>query len=60
MKTYGVVQIHVFLTSTLFGGEWSASSADRFSPCRSANVGNNSRPELYVEMEIWNEKIFKL
>jgi hypothetical protein len=34
MKTYfGVkVQPHAFLTSTLYGGEWSASSPDRFNP----------------------------
>jgi hypothetical protein len=25
MKTYGGVEIHVFLTSALAGGEWSAS-----------------------------------
>jgi hypothetical protein len=32
MKAYGVVdvQIHVFLTSTLIGGEWSASRSGRF------------------------------
>jgi hypothetical protein len=34
MKTYGVVvvQTHVFLTSTLVGGEWSASHPGRFTP----------------------------
>jgi hypothetical protein len=34
MKTYeGVnVQIHVFLTSALVGGEWSASRLGRFTP----------------------------
>jgi hypothetical protein len=26
------VQIHVFLTSVLFGGEWSASRRGRFTP----------------------------
>jgi hypothetical protein len=33
MKTYGGVDvyIHVFLTSALFGGEWSASCPDRFT-----------------------------
>jgi hypothetical protein len=34
MKAYvGVdIQIHVFLTSALVGGEWSASHSDRFTP----------------------------
>jgi hypothetical protein len=34
MKTYrGVdVQIHIFLTSALAGGEWSASRPCRFNP----------------------------
>jgi hypothetical protein len=34
MKEYGEVdiQIHVFLTSALVGGEWSASRPDRFTP----------------------------
>jgi hypothetical protein len=34
MKTYGGVdvQIHVFLTSTLAGGEWSALRPGRFTP----------------------------
>jgi hypothetical protein len=34
MKAYGVVnvQIHVFLTSTLTGGEWSVSRPGRFTP----------------------------
>jgi hypothetical protein len=34
MKAYrGVdIQIHVFLTSTLDGGEWSASRLSRFTP----------------------------
>jgi hypothetical protein len=33
MKTYGGVDvyIHVFLTSALVGGEWSASRPDRFT-----------------------------
>jgi hypothetical protein len=33
MKTYGgvYVQIHVFLTSALVGGEWSASRPGRFA-----------------------------
>jgi hypothetical protein len=34
MKTYGGVDvyIHIFLTSALFGGEWSFSHPDRFTP----------------------------
>jgi hypothetical protein len=34
MKVYGGadVQIHVFLTSTLVGGEWLASRLGRFIP----------------------------
>jgi hypothetical protein len=34
MKTYGRldVQIHVFLTSALFGGEWSVSRLGRLTP----------------------------
>jgi hypothetical protein len=34
MKTYGGVDVytHVFLTSALLGGEWSASFPGRFTP----------------------------
>jgi hypothetical protein len=34
MKTYGGVdvEIHIFLTSALAGGEWSASRPGRFTP----------------------------
>jgi hypothetical protein len=34
MKAYGGVdvQIHIFLTSALAGGEWSASRPDHFNP----------------------------
>jgi hypothetical protein len=34
MKAYGGVdvQIHIFLASTLAGGEWSASLPGRFTP----------------------------
>jgi hypothetical protein len=34
MKAYGevVVYIHIFLTSALVGGEWSASRSSRFTP----------------------------
>jgi hypothetical protein len=40
MKTYGGVDvyIHVFLTSALIGGEWSASRTDRFTPEERAPV----------------------
>jgi hypothetical protein len=36
MKTYGGVdvQIHVFITSALVGGEWSASRPGRLTPCK--------------------------
>jgi hypothetical protein len=38
MKTYGGVDvyIHIFLTSALFGGEWSASRPGRFTPWKIA------------------------
>jgi hypothetical protein len=34
MKAYGGVEVqtHVFLTSALVGGEWSASRPSRFTP----------------------------
>jgi hypothetical protein len=33
MKAHGVVdQLHIFLTSALVGGEWSASRPDLFNP----------------------------
>jgi hypothetical protein len=34
MKAYGGVdvEIHIFLTSALVGGEWSASRPGRFTP----------------------------
>jgi hypothetical protein len=40
MKTYGKVdlEIHVFLTLALVGGEWSASSPGRFNPKESQNI----------------------
>jgi hypothetical protein len=36
MKAYGGVDvyIHIFLTSTLVGGEWSASHPGRFTPVK--------------------------
>jgi hypothetical protein len=42
MKTYGGVdvQIHIFLTSALDGGEWSASHPGRFTP-RETNHGTH-------------------
>jgi hypothetical protein len=40
MKAYGGVdvQIHIFLTSALAGGEWSASHPCRFNPGERAPV----------------------
>jgi hypothetical protein len=40
MKAYmGVdVQIHIFLTSVLAGGEWSASCPGRYTPVEKAPV----------------------
>jgi hypothetical protein len=32
MKAYGGVDIHIFLTLALVGGEWSASHPDHFTP----------------------------
>jgi hypothetical protein len=39
MKTYGGVDvyIHVFMTSTLVGGTWSASRPGRFTPMARAH-----------------------
>jgi hypothetical protein len=41
MKTYGGMDayVHVFLTSTLVGGEWSASRPSCFTPWESASTG---------------------
>jgi hypothetical protein len=52
VKTYGevVVQIHVFLTSTLVGGEWSASRPCRFNAGRLR--GPQSRPERYGSVKM--------
>jgi hypothetical protein len=38
MKAYGGVDVytHVFLTSAVVGGEWSASRSDRFTPAEGA------------------------
>jgi hypothetical protein len=40
MKAYGRVdiEIHIFLTSELVGGKWSASIAGRFTPGKKAPV----------------------
>jgi hypothetical protein len=40
MKAYGGVdvEIHIFLTSALVGGEWSASRPCRFTPGERAPV----------------------
>jgi hypothetical protein len=40
MKAYGGVdaQIHIFLTSALVGGEWSASRPGRFTPRKEPQV----------------------
>jgi hypothetical protein len=45
MKTYGGVdvQIHVFLTSTLAGGEWSASR-----PCSFMYPGGKTPVDLLI------------
>jgi hypothetical protein len=42
MKVYGEVdvQIYIFLTSALVGGEWSASRSARFTPREIAPVPN--------------------
>jgi hypothetical protein len=39
MKAYGgvIVWIHIFLTSALARGEWSASRPDRFTPVERAS-----------------------
>jgi hypothetical protein len=37
MKAYGGVDVHIFLTSALVWGEWSASCPDRFSPVEGAS-----------------------
>jgi hypothetical protein len=38
MKTYGGVKtkLHMFLTSALDGGEWSAARPDRLTPSETA------------------------
>jgi hypothetical protein len=47
MKVYGrvVVYIHIFLTSALGGGEWSASCPGRFAPTRKELVWMTWRRE---------------
>jgi hypothetical protein len=55
MKVYGGVDvyIHIFLTSTLVGGEWSASRPDRFTPgeraCGTHCIGGWVGPRADVE-----------
>jgi hypothetical protein len=56
----GYIYIHVFLTSTLVGGEWLDSRPCRFSPGeRVPNThwirGLVDRSERYAEMNILNE-----
>jgi hypothetical protein len=45
MKTYGGVDVytHVFLTSALVGGEWSAARPGRFIPGERAPVTHRLR-----------------
>jgi hypothetical protein len=57
MKTYGevAVQIHVFLTSALVGGEWSASLPARFTPGEKPSsihwIGGWVDPRAPLDME---------
>jgi hypothetical protein len=62
MKTYGGVdvQIHIFLTSALVGGEWSASLRCRFTPGKEPPYqfyrrlgGPQSRSGRYGEVKIF-------
>jgi hypothetical protein len=43
MKAYGGVEvyIHIFLSSSLVGGECSASRSDRFNPRRNKKTGTH-------------------
>jgi hypothetical protein len=61
MRTYGGVDvyIHIFLTSALVGGEWSASRLCRFTPGKEPPVpivqevgGPQSRSGRYGEVKI--------
>jgi hypothetical protein len=62
MKTYGGVDvlIHIFLTSALVGGEWSASRPCRFTPGKSPRYpfyrrlgGPQSRSRRYGEVKMF-------
>jgi hypothetical protein len=57
MKTYrGVdVDFHIFLTSALVGGEWSASRPCRFTLGKEGRLGGpQSRPGQYGEVKIFD------
>jgi hypothetical protein len=43
------VEIHVFLTSTLVGGEWSASRSCRFTPRYKVDIGDWLGPRAGLE-----------
>jgi hypothetical protein len=55
MKVYGGVdvQIHIFLTSALAGGEWSASRSGRFTPGETApgthRIGGWVEPRVVLD-----------
>jgi hypothetical protein len=56
MKAYGGVdvQIHIFLTSALAGGEWSASRPCRFTPGERAPSTHWEDPRAGLDdMEKW-------
>jgi hypothetical protein len=56
MKTYeGVdVQIHVFLTSALVGGEFSASGPGRFTPGQGAMVLDNTYKQTTCDVTLFH------
>jgi hypothetical protein len=70
MKTYGGVgvQIHIFLTSALFGGEWSASRPGRFTPSETAPgthwiggcVDPRGHPDVLKKTASWLARINKV
>jgi hypothetical protein len=56
MKAYGGVDvyIHIFLTSALVGGEWSASRPCRFTPGKENFIGGWVDPRTGLDdMEKW-------
>jgi hypothetical protein len=65
MKTYGGVdvEIHIFLTSALNGGEWSATSPGRFTPGEIASsthwIGGWVGPRIDLE-DVERRKILPL